>query len=166
MKNNSSSSLFFFASLVGLAWSIAATPPSGAPWAIFAADPATLYQKFSVLGGLYLWPAVVACFGIILVQLQFRLSSSGANRRTVFAACIFASGAMLMGLRTVAMSPPSGPAYVAGMALGYTLMARLYAVRLRKVGPLQIPWPVWRGNAGAVRDIDQAVQAHRQSSGR
>ena len=165
MKNKLWSSLLLFAAFAGLAWSIASTPPSGAPWAMFAADPATLRQKLSALAGLYLWPGVLACFAISMFQMQFRLVASGASKRTIFGACVFASGAMLMSLRLVGMTPASGPAYVAGMALGYTIMSRLYAVKMRAMGPVRIPWPVWRGNTAAVREIDQAMRAMRQSQG-
>jgi hypothetical protein len=165
MKNNLGSTLLFVLSLGGLVVAIAGNPPSGAPWAMFAADPATLVQKAAALVALYVWPGLLACLAISMFQLQFRLAASGANKRTVFAACVLASGAMLMSLRMVSFSPSAGPSYVAGMALGYTVMARLYAVRMRSlVGRVRIPWPVWRGDARSVCEIDQAMQARRQTA--
>jgi hypothetical protein len=166
MKNNLGSSFLFLLALGGLAAAIALHPPSGAPWVLFADDPAPLLQKLSALNGLYVWPGILAWFSISLFQFQFRLASSGVNKRTIFAVCVLASGAMLMSLRGVSMSPASAPSYVAGMALGYTMMAKLYAVRVRKIfGPVRLPWPVWRGDARAVCEIDQAVQARRQNAG-
>jgi hypothetical protein len=65
---------------------------------------------------------------------------------------------MLVSLRTISMNPRSGPSYVAGMALGYTVMARLYAIRMRLfLNRVRVPWPVWRGNLQAVQEIDQAA---------
>lgn len=165
MKKDLTSSLLLILALGGLAAAIALYPPSGAPWALFFADPAPLTQKLSALNGLYVWPGILACVSICLFQLQFRIAASGANKRMVFAVCVLASGAMLMSLRGVSMSPASGPSYVAGMALGYTIMARLYAVRMRTfLGRIRVPWPVWRGDARAVCEIDQAVQARRQNA--
>lgn len=166
MKNNPVSTLLFVFALGGIAAAIAVHPPSGAPWQLFLADPAPFTQKLSALNGLYVWPGILACFSICLFQFQFRLASSGANKRTVFAVCVLASGAMLTSLRGVSMIPASGPSYVAGMALGYTVMARLYAMRMRTFfGRVRLPWPVWRGDARAVCEIDQEVQARRQNAG-
>jgi hypothetical protein len=163
MKKSIGSSLLFAFALSGLALSIFSHPPSGAPWAVFAAEPATFLRKAQFLVTTYLWPGLLACFAISMFQLQFRLAASGANKRMVFAACVLASGTMLLSLRAISFSPAAGPSYVAGMALGYTVMSRLYAVRMRTLfGRVRLPWPIWRGNTRAVCEIDQAVRARAQ----
>lgn len=159
MKKNIGSTLLLLVALGGLAWSIYNTPPGGAPWSVFAGEPASVGRKISFLMATYLWPGFMACCAISIFQLQFRLAGSGANKRMVFAGCMLASGCMLLSLRTLALSPAAGPSYVAGMATGYTVMSRLYAVRMRAVWRgVRLPWPVWRGNAGAMREIDDAVR--------
>jgi hypothetical protein len=160
MKNNLGSSLLFVLALGGLAWSVLEHPPGGAPWAVFTADPATPLRKARFLVGEYGWPGLLACTAISLFQLQFRLAASGANKRSMFAFCVLASSTMLLTLREISYSPTAAPSYVAGMAVGYTVMSQLYAVRMRLLwGKVRLPWPVWRGNARAVCEIDQAVRA-------
>jgi hypothetical protein len=163
MKTNIGSSLLFLLALAGLAVSIVSNPPGDAPWAIFAGDPATLFRKAQFVVETYVWPGVLACFAISMFQLQSRLASSGANKRTVFAACVLASGSMLMTFREISFHPAAGPSYVAGMALGYTIMSRLYAVRMRGfLGRVGVPWPIWRGDAVAMQEVDQAMRARAQ----
>jgi hypothetical protein len=165
MKNNLGSSFLFVLALGGLAWSVLEHPPGGAPWAVFTADPATTIKKAQFLVGEYVRPGLLACVAIALFQLQFRLSASGANKRCVFAFSMLASSTMLLTLKEISFSPTAAPSYVAGMAAGYTMMSRLYAVRMRLVwGKIRVPWPVWRGNPRAVCEIDQAVRSRFQQA--
>ncbi len=165
MKNNLGSSLLFILALGGLAWSVAEHPPGGAPWTVFTTDPATTIRKAQFLLGEYGWPGLLACVAISLFQLQFRLAASGANKRCVFAFCVLASSTMLMSLKEMSFSPTAAPSYVAGMAAGYTLMSRLYAVRMRTVfGKVWVPWPVWRGNPRTVCEIDRTVRSRIQQT--
>jgi len=165
MKNNLGSSFLLMLALGALGYSIAENPPGGARWGMFVEEPVTLFRKFIFLAVTYVWPGVLSCFAVSLFQLQFRLASSGANKRTVFAVCVLASGLMLVSLRTIAFSPTSGPSYVAGMALGYTMMSRLYAIKMRRFfDRVNVPWPIWRGNVRAVQEMDQMVRTRLQKA--
>jgi len=165
MPKNLGSNVLFTLTIAGLGYTIATTPPSGAPWSIFFAEPATLLQKANFLAVAYVWPGLLSFSSIAFFQLQNRLTASGMNKRAVFSVCMLASGAMLMGLRAVAMNPTSGPSYVVGMALAYTAMSRLYAVRIRTFAQrVRLPWPVWRGNHSAVQEIDEMAKLRMGST--
>ncbi len=139
-----------------------ANPPGGVRWGFFAEESATLAQKASYLFSAYALPGFLACFAIVMFQMQGRVASTGANKRTVFSLCVLASGAMLTAFRLIAYTPTSASSYVTGMALGYTLMSRLYAVRMRLFfGRMRLPWPVWRGNIAGVRQIDEMARMQR-----
>jgi hypothetical protein len=165
MKNNLGSSLLLLLVLGAIGVSIAEHPPGGVRWAIFAEEPATFLQKCSALAALYVWPGVLSCFAISMFQLQARISSTGANKRVVFSMCAIASATMLVSLRSMALSSTSGTSYVAGMALGYTMMSRLYAVRMRLLfGRVRVPWPVWRGDARGVQEINSMAAVRMGSA--
>ncbi|MEO5925065.1 MAG: hypothetical protein ABIR70_14690 [Bryobacteraceae bacterium] len=162
MKNSIGSSLLLVLALGALGFVIADNPPGGVRWGVFGAEEAPLLQKVVFLFLTYAWPGFLSCFAISMFQLQARLAASGANKRTVFSICVFASGTMLLSLRSLSLSPTSGIAYVAGMAMGYTLMARLYAVRMRTFfGRVSVPWPIWRGDTRAVQAIDEMARMRR-----
>jgi hypothetical protein len=141
-----------------LAVSVAGNPPGGLSWHSFFTEPASFLTKLTYLAGTYLRPAFLSFTAIILFQLQFRLTMSGASAAVVFAIGVTGSTSMLAGFRSLSAAPNSLPGYVFGMALAYTVMARLYAVRLRTVwGRIPVPWIVWRGNPGAVQQIDRRM---------
>ena len=77
MKNNLGSSFLFVLALGGLAWSVEGHPPGGAPWSVFAEDPATTIKKAQFLAGEYVWPGLLACFAISL--FVFTARSSGGR---------------------------------------------------------------------------------------
>ncbi len=165
MKNNLSSSFLLFLALSALGIAFATNPPGGVRWGLLIEAPGGWFEKVMFLAGTYLLPAFLSFCAIVLFQLQFRLASSGTNKRIVFSVCVLASGAMLLGLRSISSNPSSGPPYVSGMALGYTVMARLYAIRLRNFfGRVRILWPVWRGNIRAVQEIDQMAKLRTGSA--
>lgn len=160
MKKNFGSNVLLAVAGGALGYGLAQSPPSGAPWRMFVEDPAGWLEKLWFLAVAYGWPAVLSFAAITAFQLQMRLGGSGANRRTVFAVCVLGSGAMVMGLRELSYSPEAAPSYVVGMALAYTVMSRLYAVRMRQVaGRVRVPWPVWRGDRAGVEQIDREVRA-------
>jgi hypothetical protein len=163
---NLGSNLLVSAAGAALSYAFAQNPPGGAPWRVFLEEPAPVWTKAWFLAAAYGWPAVLSFAAIVLFQLQMRLTVSGANRRTVFAVCALASGAMVLGLRELSFSPHAAPSYVVGMALAHTVMSRLYAVRMRLVaGRVRAPWPVWRGNRAAVEAIDREVRARMREAG-
>ncbi len=160
MKKSLASNLFFATTISVLAFAVIVNPPGGVRWEAFVADEASLLRKVNFLTSTYVWPAILSFCAISLFQLQSRLSSSGANARTVFSVCVAASGAMLLGLRTISVGASSSPSYVVGMALGYAMMSQLYAVRIRKVfNCVRIPWPIWRNDRCAVEEINRRMQA-------
>jgi len=160
MKNKLASSLIFALTLGVIGYSVSLHPPGGASWTLFAEESAPWFHKLAFLAQVYLWPTLLSFSAIVLFQMQFRLSASGFRKRVLFSVCTVASGVMVLGLRSVASSPSAGPSYVAGMALGYTLMSRLYAIRMRLLfGRIRVPWPVWLGNLRAVQEIDERSRA-------
>jgi len=150
--------------LGALFMTVKATPPAGLAWQVFFDEPASPESKGGFLLSSYLWPAILSFMAIILFQLQFRLSMSGASKRTVFSVCLLASLATLLGLQRLSMTPNSTPGYALGMALGYMAMSRLYGVRMRPVWrDISIPWIIWRGNKEAVRQLDLLAVQTREA---
>lgn len=166
MKKNLASNALFLAAAGALLFAMLMNPPGGVRWEAFFGEQASFVRKVSFLAGVYVWPAVLSFFAIVLFQLQFRLASSGVRGRVVFAVCVAASGAMLLGMRTISLSASSMPSYVLGMASGYTVMSRLYAMRLRTFfGKVRMPWPVWRGDRVAVEQINSAARMRAMQAG-
>lgn len=161
MKKPRLSSLACTGAACAVLWlSVMTNPPGGVSWHAFAVEDTALALKLRYLAGVYILPALLAFVGIVLFQLQFRISMSGARAAVVFASGVLGATAMLGGFRALAMAPNSLPGYVLGMALGYTVMARLYAIRMRTLwGRVRMPWVVWRGNAAAVSEIDRQMAA-------
>jgi hypothetical protein len=154
------SSALFIAAIALLVWAVVKNAPGGAGWNLFWEDAASPLVKSRYLAMTYAWPALLAFLGVVLFQLQFRLSMSGSGIRTVFSICVIGSLAMLTSLRTISFSPIATPAYVFGMALGYTAVGRLYAIQMRKLwNRIPVPYIVWRGNVASVREIDRAMRA-------
>ena len=165
MKKNLASNLFLAVVAGALAYAMITTPPGGVRWGAFVADEASLLKKLSFLTNIYVWPAILSFVAISMFQLQFRIASSGVSGRLVFSVCAVASGAMMLGLRTISLGASSSPSYIFGMALGYTMMSRLYAVRMRKIfNGVRIPWPIWRGDLAAVEEINRAAQLRMMHS--
>ena len=146
---------------------VIAMPPGNLSWRLFFDDPAPVAEKVLFLARTYLWPAVLSFSAITLFQLQFRLStSSGASKRTVFSICLLASMSTLMGLQRLSLAPNSAPAYALGMALAYMATSRMYAVRMRKLWRVSVPWVIWRGNPEAMRQMDRLVAEVREARAR
>jgi hypothetical protein len=165
MKQNLGSNFLLTVACAALSYAFAQNAPGGEPWSAFLKEAAPWWVKARFLASAYGWPALLSFAAIMLFQLQVRLSASGANRRTVFAVCALASGAMVLGLRELSFSPHAAPSYVLGVALAYTVMSRLYAVRMRRFyWGVRAPWPVWRGNRAAVEAIDRELRARMQGS--
>ena len=162
MKIKSAPMLFLAMMLAALAWAVASNPPGGVSWRAFWEEPAALWIKLEFLGVTYLWPAALAFTAIVAFQLQFRLAGSGAGPPVLFAASMAGSVAMVTCFRGLSAAPHATPSYMVGMATGYTVMARLYAVRMRTLrGRMRVPWPVWRGNLQAVQETDRRVAEMR-----
>jgi hypothetical protein len=163
MKKSVGSTLLLAAAIGAIGLSIVENPPGGVRWWAFVEDSSPWWQKVSYLINTYVLPGLLSCIAISAFQLQSRVAASGANKRIVFTICLLASGTMLTALRWMAFSPSTtATSYVAGMALGYTVMSRLYAVRMRLFfGRVRLPWPVWRGNVAAVREIDELARMRR-----
>lgn len=162
MTKNLGSNLLLALALSALLYAVIANPPGGVRWGMFAEEPSPVVTKIFYVVSSYLWPSILSFAAITMFQLQFRLTSSGATKRTVFSMCVLASGSMLLALRAISFSPNAGPSYVAGMAAGYTVMSRLYAVRMREVlRRVRVPWPIWRGDRAAVEEFDRVVRERR-----
>ncbi len=159
MNKHLGSNLLLSLATAALLYAVIVTPPGGIRWGMFVEEPSPLFRKAFYLISSYLWPAALAFLATSLFQLQFRIASTGATKRTVFAISVLASGAMLLALRAISFAPNSGPSYVTGMAAGYTVMSRLYAVRMKELlGHIRIPWPIWRGDRAAVEELDRMMR--------
>lgn len=152
--------LLFLLSISLLAWSIAVTPPGGVSWATLYTSSVPVLDKAKFLAGLYA-PALICSFvGMTLLQVQFRLSMTGAGTLTIFSMCLLASLCMIVGIRTAASGPASFPGYALGMALSYTVMSRVYAVVIRECfRSIKVPWVIWKGNAAAVAELSRKIAA-------
>jgi hypothetical protein len=142
-----------------LAIAIHANPPGGVHWGAFFEDPAHWTAKALFLAHLYLVPALMSFGAIVLYQLQFRVMGVGSHSAATFGIAVLASGAMLMVLRALAFQPSSAPFYVLGVASGYTVMSRVYAIRMRLIANrIRIPWPVWRGDVQRVAEVQRQMR--------
>jgi len=151
---------------VALAAAVIGAPPANLSWGTFFDDPAPAAAKSAFLARTYLLPGTLSFAAIILFQLQFRLSASGAGKQTVFSICLLASLSTLLGLQRLSLTPNAAPAYAVGMAAAYMTASRLYGMRMRSVGRgLSIPWIIWRGNQQGVQDMDRAAALIRQTRG-
>jgi len=152
--------------LAALVAAVAGAPPGNLSWGMFFDDPAPAAAKGVFLARTYLLAGALSFTAIILFQLQFRLSASGAGKQTVFSICLLASLSTLLGLQRLSLTPNAAPAYAVGMAAAYMTASRLYGMRMRSVGRgLSIPWIIWRGNRQGVQDMDRAAALIRQTGG-
>jgi hypothetical protein len=155
-KQNWSCWAWLSIALAVLSKSLMDNAPGGAGWPAFVADESPNFEKLLYLAGIYLWPLFLSFCAIALFQLQFRLSMGGAGAPAVFAVSVLGSSAMLSALR--GLSAASAPSYILGMALGYTVAGRVYAVYLRAIWKrIRVPCIVWRGNTQAVREINDRI---------
>lgn len=158
MKTNPGSYLLAALAVCALAIAIHSSPPGGVRWGAFFEDPSHWTEKLTFLARLYLWPGMMGFAAIVLYQLQFRMMGGG-NSPATFGIAVFATGAMLLVLRALAFQQSAVPFYVLGVALGYTVMGRVYAVRMRLIaGRVRVPWPVWRGDAQAIAEVQRQMQ--------
>ncbi len=168
MKNHFGSYALAALAVVVLAIAIHANPPGGVRWGAFFEDPSHWTAKGWFLARTYLWPATMSFVAIVLYQLQFRVMGGGGHSGSTFGIAVLATGAMLTTLRAVAFQQSAVPFYVLGVALGYTVMGRVYAIRMRMVsGRVRVPWPVWRGDAQGVAEVQRQMRAAKdQTTGR
>ncbi len=156
--------LLFLSSISLLAWAVAANPPGGVSWTLLYASSIPFIEKVQFVVSLYAPPLFFAFIGMTLLQVQFRLSMGGATTLTIFSICMLASLSMIVGIRTAAGGPASFPGYALGMALSYTMLSRVYAVKLRSwYGGIKIPWVIWRGNAAAMAELNRQLEERRKS---
>jgi hypothetical protein len=158
MKNNIGSYALASLGVASLAAAIYLNPPGGVRWGAFVEDPSHWTEKLIFLAKLYLWPAAMSFVAIVLYQLQFRMMGGGGHIGGTFGIAVLATGAMLATLRAVALQQSAIPFYVLGVALGYTMMSRVYAIRMKRTGRVSVPWPVWRGDAQGVAEVQRQMQ--------
>lgn len=159
MKNNFGSYLLAALAMAGLAIAISANPPGGVRWGTFFEDPSHWTAKAMFLARTYLWPAAMAFGAIVLYQLQFRVMGGGGSTAATFGMAVLATGAMLVVLRSIAYQQTAVPFYVLGVALGYTMMGRVYAIRMKLIaGQVRVPWPVWRGDTARVAELQRQMR--------
>jgi hypothetical protein len=164
MKIHIPSLIWLGAAMAALSASVLENPPGNLPWAVFVAEESPLDAKLWYLLKVYAWPACLSFCGVTLLKLQFRLSASAKPAAMVFGMSVLASLAMLEGFRSIAALPNAAPSYVIGMALSYTTLARLYAIKSKLLwGCIRAPWIVWRGNRAGVAEIDRQVAEARRA---
>lgn len=149
--------------LVILAVLIAFFPPGKFSWPRFFADQAPLKQKVSFLLRVYAAPACLSFCAVVLFQLQMRLSLGGASASVIFPLAILGATSMLGAFRIMVGGIGGVPGYAVGMATGYTMMSRLYAVRPsgRTLFGKPMVRVVWRGDPEAAREM-QMLASRRQ----
>lgn len=159
MKNNLGSYMLAALAMAALAFAIHTNPPGGVRWGTFFEEPSHWTMKAMFLARAYLWPAMMAFGAIVLYQLQFRVMGGGGHTAATFGMAVLATGAMLAVLRSIAYQQTAVPFYVLGVALGYTVMSRVYAIRMRLIrGRVRVPWPVWRGDAAGVAEVQRQMR--------
>ena len=147
-----------------LALLLMGAPPAGLSWRVFWEESSPKSAKALYLARTYLLPTGLSFAGISLLQLQFRLSASGMRKAIVFPICLVASLTTISGFRYL-MVPDSAPAYALGMALGYMMTARVYAVSMRPAWRgISIPWIIWRGNKKAVSELNIKMRAMAEAA--
>lgn len=162
MNIRPAATLLLTGSLTTLGYLVYANPPGGLPWATIATLPVSLLEKIQFLSEIYLLPALLSFVAISLLQLQFRMAAGGGPSASIFSICLLASLCLVAALRVAASNPASMPSYALGMALSYTTMSRIYAVKMKPVLSwlpfvIRVPWIIWRGNAEAVAELNRRM---------
>ncbi len=146
---------------------VAFYPPGPFTWSRFLEDQAPVHQKLGHLAEFYLLPAVLSFGSIVLLQIQMRMSMLGARGGALFAVCVLGSVAMVTAWRTLVHGLASVPGYSCGLALAYTLMSRVYALRPSHRMFLGQRWPVvvWRSDTEQIREIQKRMAAQATHTG-
>ena len=119
----------FVLALAMVAALIAFFPPGPFSWRTFLYDPSTLAVKSFYLFKVYVVPALLSFFAVVCFRLQMGISMRGASWSSIFPFALVASGAMMVALRAMSGGVGGVPGYALGMAAGYTLTGRIYAIR-------------------------------------
>jgi hypothetical protein len=137
---------------------VALFPPGSFSWTGFFADPAPASQKLVYMLRAYGLPAALSFISVACFQILMRVSISGAPATAVFPLALFASGSMMGAFRTMGGGIAGVPGYALGIALGYTMMSRLYAIvpSGRTVFGKPLLKFVWRGDSNAVMQVERA----------
>ena len=157
MKNNH---LATFLALAMVAALIAYFPPGPFSWRTFIDDKSALLPKLVFLAKAYLVPALLSFVAVVGFRLQMGMSMTGAGAGAVFPIALIASGAMMAALRSMSGGVGGVPGYAVGMAVGYTLMSRIYGVRKTEQTVFGKPVLriVWR------KELEAAGKAPRSSA--
>ena len=139
-------------------------PPGGLTWKqFFATNPRiTNRMRALFLVQSYLVPAVLSFLGIVMYQVMMRVSMRGAMASVVFPFSLIGASCMMCAYRFMSRGVGGVPGYALGLALGYTLVARIYAFRpsQRTFFGKRLPVIVWRGDAAGIRVVQQQL-AHK-----
>jgi|SRR5579862_4301170 len=157
-----------FLALAALAWIVAHYPPFQITWQRFLfKDPTPAVLKIAFLFKVYGLPCCMALGAVVLFQLQGKLGALGAGASSVFPLALLASGCMMTAFRSMASGVGGVPGYALGMALGYTLMARVHS--FQPTGRVVFGRPmlriVWRGELAAQRAAAARLQAREEAGG-
>jgi hypothetical protein len=126
MKNNRLASLLALAMVAAM---IAYFPPGPFSWRTFINDQSSVWMKLVFLGKVYLMPAALSFAAVVGFRLQMGISMTGASSGAVFPVALLASVAMMSALRSMSGGVGGVPGYAVGMAVGYTLMSKIYGLR-------------------------------------
>jgi hypothetical protein len=133
---------------------IAYFPPGRFSWHRFFAE-VPIREKLPFLLKVYAAPACLSFCAVVLFQLQMRLSMGGAPVNVIFPLSVLGATSMLGAFRVMVGGIGGVPGYAVGMAAGYTMMSRLYAVKPsgRTLFGKPMLRIVWRGDPEAAREI-------------
>lgn len=153
--------------LAALALLVAMFPPFQITWRHFFQDPAPIWKKIGFLLRVYALPCGMSFAAVLLFQLQGRVGAIGAAPSSVFLMALFGSGCMMAAFRSMVSGVGGVPGYALGMALGYTLISRVYSVQ--PTGEMLFGRPmiriVWRSEIEAQRLAAARLQAGAASGG-
>lgn len=137
-------------------------PPFQMTWHRFVFDlPQSPVQKGAYLLRVYGLPFCISFFSILLMQLQGRLAMGGAAAASVFPVALFGAAGMMTAFRSMVNGVGGVPGYALGMALAYTVGARIHSIQ--PSGRMVLGRPmlriVWRGQLEAQMHAASRVQA-------
>ena len=108
---------------------VAYFPPGPFSWRTFINDQSSLWLKLVFLVKVYVVPAGLAFVAVVGFRVQMGIAMTGAASGAVFPVALLASGAMMAALRSMSGGVGGVPGYAVGMAVGYTLMSKIYGLK-------------------------------------
>lgn len=131
-----------------------------------------LWFQLKVIFFLYVLPVVTGFVAIAAYQIYARTAMAGGGRGAKSKLALFlvsgsAATLTLFGWMLMTRNLATIPLYGCGVGLANVVMSQIYAVTLPRHAVLRVRLPkiIWRGDAAAVKRLNEAIAASRGNGG-